>query len=66
MSKIENRGTITKIYSSGIVESDKGFKYPYNKAKIGDVMIDVDGDRRVVSKEEYRKNYRSVSDKGEE
>jgi len=55
--KVEHKGSITKIHSSGMVESDKGFKYPYNKAQIGDIMLDVDGERIIVSKKEYREKY---------
>ena len=55
--KVENRGVIIKIHSSGMVESDKGFKFPYNRANIGDMMLDVDGDRIIVTKEEYREKF---------
>jgi len=54
---IENRGSVVKIHSSGMVESDKGYKYPYNRANIGDMMIDIDGERVIIPKEEYRKKY---------
>ncbi len=57
--KVEYKGVVKKIYSSGIVESDMGFKFPFSRANIGDVMIDVDGNRRIVSKAEYAKEYRS-------
>ena len=57
MANVENKGLVAKIHSSGMVESDKGFKFPYSRANIGDVMIDVDGDRKIVTKEEYRANY---------
>ena len=54
---VKNLGAITKIHSSGMVESDQGFKYPYSKANIGDVMLDVDGNRMIVSKEVYKVEY---------
>ena len=55
--KVEHKGSIIKVHSSGMVESDKGFKYPYNKAEIGDIMLDVDGDRMIVTKKEYREKW---------
>ena len=57
MRKIENKGVVSKIHSSGIVESDKGYKFPFSRANVGDMMIDVDGERMIVTKEEYRANY---------
>lgn len=57
MRKIENKGVVSKIHSSGMVESDKGYKFPFSRANIGDIMIDVNGDRMIVTKEEYRANY---------
>lgn len=52
-----SRGVVMKIHSSGMVESDQGYKYPYNRANIGDMMIDIDGERAIVSKEEYKEKY---------
>lgn len=60
MPKVYNRGVVTKKHTSGMVESDKGFKFPYNKADIGDVMIDVDSSRKVVSKTEYTKTWEKL------
>lgn len=60
MSKVYNRGVVTKKHGSGMVESDKGFKFPYNKADIGDVMIDVDSSRQIVSKTEYTKTWEKL------
>jgi len=51
---VKNLGTVVKIYSSGMVETDKGAKFPYARANIGDVMVVLEGRRTVVSKETYR------------
>lgn len=60
MPRVYNRGVVTKKHGSGMVESDKGFKFPYSKAEIGDVMIDVDSSRKVVSKTEYTKTWEKL------
>lgn len=60
MPKVYNRGVIEQKHPSGVVESDKGFKFPYSKAEIGDVMIDVDTSRKIVSKAEYREKWEKL------
>jgi len=57
MAKVYYRGVVTKKHASGMVESDKGFKFPYSKANIGDIMIDADASRQIVTKEEYTKTW---------
>ena len=47
-------GIVAKIYSSGIVETEKGHRYPLAHAQVGDVMIKEGRARRIVSKEEWR------------
>lgn len=51
---IKHLGSVVHIHSSGMVETDKGNKYPYSKAKIGDVMIKDGFTTRLVTKEEYK------------
>lgn len=52
--RIRHLGTITKIHSSGMVETDKGAKFPYSRANVGDVMVELDGSRTIITKEAYR------------
>lgn len=51
---VKHLGTIAKIYSSGMVETDKGAKFPYSRANVGDVMVEIEGSRKVITKEAYR------------
>lgn len=61
--KMKNLGSVTQIYSSGMVETDKGFKYPGANAKLGDVMLEDDGNRHFLSKEEYKERYGKTAPK---
>lgn len=60
---IKNLGSIVKKHSSGMVESDKGRRFPYIKANIGDFMIEEDGNIKIVSKEVFAKEYRAKINK---
>ncbi len=71
-----NLGVVTKIYSSGMVQTDKGYKAPCGNAQLGDVMFEnkqgrycvteVKPKRRRAKKEETRKeNARNEEEQGE-
>lgn len=53
--EVKSLGSVIQIYSSGMVETDKGFKYPWANAKLGDVMVEDRGCRYFLTKEEYKK-----------
>ena len=65
MKKVEVLGTIKKKYSSGIAETDKGYRFPNLKCEIGDVMLDVENKRIIVSKETFDKEYKADAKKYE-
>jgi len=59
MSVIKNLGVVKIKYNSGISETNKGAKYPYSNCEIGDIMLDIDGKRLIVSPEVYNKEYKA-------
>ena len=61
---IKHLGSVVHIHSSGIVETDKGNKYPYSRAKIGDVMFKEGMSVRIVSKEVFKKEYAPLVGEG--
>ena len=60
---IKHLGSVVHIHSSGMVESDKGFKFPFSLAKVGDVMIKEGMNVKVVSKEIFKKEYAPLLEK---
>lgn len=50
----EHLGTVSIIHSSGMVETDKGFKYPNVSAKIGDVMYQEGHNIYFMDKKEWQ------------
>ena len=59
MKKIENLGVIKKKHNSGMAETNKGNKFPSIKCELGDVMLEVEGKRLIVSPEQYEKEYKA-------
>lgn len=47
-------GTVEQIHSSGMVETDKGYKYPNVSAKIGDVMYEENHNVYFMDKKEWQ------------
>lgn len=50
----EHLGTVSIMHSSGMVETDKGFKYPNVSAKIGDVMYQEGHNIYFMDKKEWQ------------
>lgn len=54
MQKITDLGTVKVKHISNMVETDKGFRMPAdNSVTVGDQLIEVDGQRKFVSKDEF-------------
>jgi|GEM_PF-6984064 len=59
MRKIENLGVIKTKHNSGIAQTDKGAKFPNINCEIGDVMLDIDMKRVIVTPEVYKAEYKA-------
>lgn len=51
---IEYLGKVKKIHTSGMVETDKGHRYPYTGVQVGHVMAKVDGERKFFEENEWK------------